>query len=235
MVLCPKQTEHHGKHLLLLVSGFIEFTQRPLDQYLVIHTTLLANSYKFVSAIPKMSSFTSIISSPTSISLSITSTSDCITATPGKNGYVPPEACNAEWSYSPSFAAAVLFTVLFGLTTLTQLCQAIYYKKLRLCWPLLMGATWETGGFAFRVVGSKNQQTSIFSFMAQFLVLLAPMWVNAFVYMVLGRMIYFFVPQKEVWGIKSIKIAKIFVWLDILSFLVQATGVYLYEVNSDIH
>lgn len=42
------------------------------------------------------------------------------------------------------------------------------------------------------------------------------MWINAFVYMVMGRMIYFFVPNQEIWGVKAIKIAKIFVWLDIV-------------------
>ena len=42
------------------------------------------------------------------------------------------------------------------------------------------------------------------------------MWVNAFDYMVMGRMIYYFVPDQKVWGFKAVKIAKIFVWLDIL-------------------
>jgi hypothetical protein len=40
----------------------------------------------------------------------------------------------------------------------------------------------------------------------------------------MGRMIYFFVPEQKIFGIKGIKIAKIFVWLDILSFLTQVGG-----------
>lgn len=37
-------------------------------------------------------------------------------------------------------------------------------------------------------------------------------------------MVFFFIPEKELWRVKGIKIAKIFIWLDVLSFLVQAAG-----------
>ncbi|KAB8293843.1 hypothetical protein EYC80_009324 [Monilinia laxa] len=67
----------------------------------------------------------------------------------------------------------------------------------------------------------------------RFLVLLAPMWVNTFVYMVLGRMIYFFVPDQKVWGIKGIQIAKIFVWLDVISFITQLAGGVLISPGAD--
>lgn len=87
-----------------------------------------------------------------------------------------------------------------------------------------MGSAWEFASFALRVAGTKNQQSTPIAFVSQILVLLAPMWVNAFDYMVMGRMIYFFVPEQKVWGIKGIKIAKIFVWLDVLSFFTQVAG-----------
>jgi hypothetical protein len=85
-------------------------------------------------------------------------------------------------------------------------------------------SAWEFESFALRAAGTKNQQSVPIAFVSQFLVLLAPMWINAFDYMVMGRMIYFFIPDQKVFGIKGIKIAKIFVWLDIASFLVQVTG-----------
>ena len=144
--------------------------------------------------------------------------------TPDKNGYVPWDACNAQYNYYPSFAAAVVFAVFFGITLFGHIFQAFFYKKFRLCWPLLMGVLWEFLSFSIRTVGTKNQQNSGLAFASQLLVLLAPMWINAFVYMVLGRMIYFFVPEQKVWGIKGIKIAKIFVWLDVASFLTQVAG-----------
>lgn len=37
-------------------------------------------------------------------------------------------------------------------------------------------------------------------------------------------MIYFFVPEQKIFGIRGIKLAKIFVWLDVLSFLTQVGG-----------
>jgi hypothetical protein len=75
---------------------------------------------------------------------------------------------------------------------------------------------WETAAFCLRSVGTRNQQSSVYPYVSTVLVLLAPMWVNAFDYMVMGRMIYFFVPDQKIWGVRGIKIAKIFVWLDIL-------------------
>lgn len=87
-----------------------------------------------------------------------------------------------------------------------------------------MGCLWELTSFALRAAGTRNQQSVPLAFVSQILVLLAPMWINAFVYMVMGRMIYFFIPSQQIIGIKGIKIAKIFVWLDIISFLTQVGG-----------
>ncbi|KUJ12277.1 uncharacterized protein LY89DRAFT_688026 [Mollisia scopiformis] len=168
-----------------------------------------------------MSSTISMTSTATSTA---SATASCISVTPDKNGYVPEWACNSNYNYYPSFAAAIIFTVIFGLTTMLHFYQAFAYKKFRLCWVLLMGAIWELASFAIRSVGTRNQQNTALATISQILVLLAPMWINAFVYMVMGRMIYFFVPEKKVFGIKGIKIAKIFVWLDVLSFLTQLGG-----------
>ena len=134
---------------------------------------------------------------------------------------MPEWACNSNYNYYPSFAAALIFAIIFGITTFLHIYQAFAHKKMRLCWVAIMGATWEFASFVTRTLGSKNQQSAALAFVSQLLVLLAPMWVNAFDYMVMGRMIYFFVPEQKIFGIKGVKIAKIFVWLDILSFLTQ--------------
>jgi hypothetical protein len=160
-------------------------------------------------------------------------TASCISVTPDKNGYVPEWACNANYNYYPSFIAALIFTIIFGLTTSIHLYQAFAYKKFRLCWTLLMGAIWELTSFAIRTVSTKHQQNTALATISQILVLLAPLWVNAFVYMVMGRVIYFFVPEKKVFGIKGIKIAKIFVWLDVLSFITQVGGGVLISPGAD--
>lgn len=63
---------------------------------------------------------------------SYTPTSTCHpTIQPDKNGYVPPGECNALYDYYPSFGAAVLFSVLFGIVMVLHIGQAFYFKKVR--------------------------------------------------------------------------------------------------------
>jgi hypothetical protein len=94
-------------------------------------------------------------------------------ATPATHGYVPAEACNALWQYSPSFAAAIIFSVLFGALTIAHLAQALVYRN-GFCWVVVMAALWETGAYVFRALGAKDQQSSGIATVAQILVLVAP-------------------------------------------------------------
>jgi len=60
---------------------------------------------------------------------------------------------------------------------------------------------------------------------AQFiLILIAPLWINAFDYMLLGRMIWYFLPEKKVFGIKAQWCAGVFVISDIITFIIQLAG-----------
>jgi hypothetical protein len=148
---------------------------------------------------------------------------ECTTAVPDRYGYVPEDACNAQWAYSPSFSAAVALAALFGLLTVSHTISAFIHRK-GFCWVIIMAATWETVGFSLRAVAAHNQQSEGLAFGSQIFFLLAPLWINAFVYMTAGRLIYTFHPAKAIWGIKAISFGKWFVWLDIFSFGVQATG-----------
>jgi hypothetical protein len=84
-----------------------------------------------------------------------------------------------------------------------------------------------------RSAGTKNQQSTPLAFASQILVLLAPLWLNAFAYMVLGRMIYFFLPEREIFGVQARRIALWFVCFDILSFLTQLAGGVLINPSND--
>ena len=55
----------------------------------------------------------------------------CVTATPGKYGHVPTDACNSYYNFDPNFPAAIAFTVFFGLATLTHFVQAVVLRKVR--------------------------------------------------------------------------------------------------------
>jgi hypothetical protein len=94
-------------------------------------------------------------------------------ATPASHGYVPADACNALWQYSPSFAAAILFSILFGVCTVAHLVQALMYRN-GFCWVVVMAALWETGAYISRALGAKDQQSSGVATVAQILVLVAP-------------------------------------------------------------
>jgi len=104
-----------------------------------------------------------------------------------------------------------------------------------------MGALWEVASFVFRTAGARMQQNIHFAIWGTLLLLLAPLCtlrrlpripqrtdprlgINAFVYMTLARLVHFLLPDKKVWGLKATMLTKIFVGLDILSFIVQATG-----------
>ena len=63
------------------------------------------------------------------ISLNLPSNTCHPTIKPDKNGSVPPTECNALYRFYPSFGAAILFLVLFGVVTVTHIAQAAIYKK----------------------------------------------------------------------------------------------------------
>ncbi|KAF4988722.1 hypothetical protein FGRMN_9590 [Fusarium graminum] len=159
---------------------------------------------------------------PTTTAVS-SATTACTTATPDKHGRVPVDACNSNYFFDPNFGVNLAFCVLFGLTTLVHLIQTILFKK-KFCWVVIMGAAWETIAFAFKTLGSRHQQNLVYLTWGQLLFLLAPLWINAFVYMAVARMVYFRMPGQKLLGIKAIRTTLLFVWLDIILFLIQAAG-----------
>ncbi|KAJ5923251.1 hypothetical protein N7454_008496 [Penicillium verhagenii] len=93
------------------------------------------------------------------------------------------------WNFCPSIGAAYLFIVLFGLTTVGHVVQAIMHRKLY-CWVIAMSGTIQTITYIFRVLSILNP-ASYEEYAAWFvLILVAPLWTNAFVYMIMGRMVY---------------------------------------------
>ncbi|GKT45369.1 putative lipoate-protein ligase A [Colletotrichum spaethianum] len=147
----------------------------------------------------------------------------CMTAVPGKYGSVPIDACNSYYFFDPSFEGNMAFAVIFGLSLVAHVVQAIVHKK-RFCWVVCVGASWEITAFILRTLGSRNQQQIGYQIGGQLLFLLAPLWINAFAYMLSARLVYFVLPDQKVVGIKALALTKIFVTIDVLCFLVQAAG-----------
>ncbi|KAJ5247655.1 hypothetical protein N7468_002638 [Penicillium chermesinum] len=160
--------------------------------------------------------------SPTATS-SPTASATCLNVPPGKNGYLPPEACNAILFYVPSLAAAILFCVLYGLTSGIHIVQAVLYKK-KYAWVVIMGGTWELLAFVFRALLTRNQASDTWDTLYTVFFLLAPIWINAFLYMTIGRMLYYYHPDRRIFRISARRFGVIFVCLDIVAFVVQAAG-----------
>ncbi|EWZ28215.1 hypothetical protein FOFC_18374 [Fusarium oxysporum] len=155
-----------------------------------------------------------------------TVTASCTTAVPGTYGYVPfdPNTCNFNYHFYPSFTGNLAFATIFGLSTIVHLIEAIAFKK-KFCWVVIMGGAWETGAFIARTLGSRDQQEEQFAFWGGF----SSFWhhsvrVNAFVYMTVARMVHFGFADKQIWNIKATKLTVLFVWIDVVCFLVQAGG-----------
>ncbi|KAF8847501.1 hypothetical protein BDZ45DRAFT_709653 [Acephala macrosclerotiorum] len=130
---------------------------------------------------------------------------------------------DTTWQFCPSIAASDLFIFLFGITTLFHIYQGIKTRK----WytlAVIMGALWETFAFVGRTL-SINQPASEGLYTLWFvLILVAPLWINGFVYMILGRMVYNFAPSQTVFRIPARRLGVYFVTLDIVAFLIQMTG-----------
>ncbi|KAF7524461.1 hypothetical protein PCG10_005721 [Penicillium crustosum] len=159
------------------------------------------------------------------LTLSLDLPSDTCTPTikPDKYGWVPASECDALYLYYPSFGAAIAAAVIFGILFMAHFVQATMYKA-GFAWVILMGVSWETVAYGVRAFSTHNQQNDTVVTIAQMFVLLAPLWVNAFDYMVLARMIHFFVPERRIGMFKPSLLAKSFVLLDFASFVVQMIG-----------
>jgi hypothetical protein len=87
-----------------------------------------------------------------------------------------------------------------------------------------MGALWEMLAKVFGALGALDQQQIGYATAQTLLFFLAPVWVNAFVYMTFARIVHYWLPEKRVGVIKAISLAKYFVIADIISFIVQGVG-----------
>lgn len=109
---------------------------------------------------------------------------------------------NTQWTFCPSEPAAILFIVLFALTTLAHLFQAIFYKKIY-CTVIICSGLIQTLNYIFRIISIRNGN-SLGDYTAWFVLILVrdyslevesianhvkigPLFTNAFVYMIMGE------------------------------------------------
>jgi hypothetical protein len=153
----------------------------------------------------------------------------------------PPAEDPDDWSlyfYDPSLAAAVVFAAVYLLTFFYHLYISYHayrndkYFRFSYSVPLLIAALAEVNGYGQRAGSTQaHQDIGLFS-TSQTMIVLAPVFVCASLYILLSRIIRAVQPEgideKEIrvlngW-IKVIWLPKIFVTLDILSMLTQGGG-----------
>jgi len=137
------------------------------------------------------------------------------------------------YHYDPNLPAAIIFAVLFALSSSFHCFQLIKTKT----WfyiPMLIGGlckaplnitdeTVEVVGYTGRALSHFNNQALGPFIMQTLLLLVAPALFAASIYMVLGRLIRFVHGEK--YSLVRINwVTKVFVFGDILSFGLQATG-----------
>ena len=128
------------------------------------------------------------------------------------------------YRYDPSLAAAIIFMVLFSLTSLFHLYQLIRARTWYFL-ALVIGAIFEMIGYIGRILSSQQSPNwTLGPFIIQsILLLVAPALFAASIYMILGRIIVAIDGEKYSL-IKKRWLTKIFVASDVLSFLVLSSG-----------
>ncbi|KXJ86546.1 RTA1 like protein-domain-containing protein [Microdochium bolleyi] len=140
------------------------------------------------------------------------------------DGYILPGECGALYNYRPSSAAAMVATVVFGLLTAAHVWLGFVQHRKGWTWVLVMACLWEFLGFASRVASTRAQNVVGLYLVMQIFILLAPLWINAFAYIVLGRLIHAYLPGHALLGIPAYVFSAVFVTLDVAAFVVQLVG-----------
>ncbi|KDQ20012.1 hypothetical protein BOTBODRAFT_152619 [Botryobasidium botryosum FD-172 SS1] len=127
---------------------------------------------------------------------------------------------DSNYNYNASEPAALLFFVLFTLTLSAHFFQAIRGKTVYML-PLLIATSGEAVGYITRYFSIKTN-TLGFLIPSEVLLIVAPAFLAAQCYMIVGRMISYVGPGYSI--VKHSLLTKIFVTCDIISILTQSGG-----------
>jgi hypothetical protein len=105
--------------------------------------------------------------------------------------------------------------VVFGIATIFHIYQAIVHRKWY-CLVVIIGGLLEFLAMVARALSIQHPTSYVLYAIWFVLVLVSPLWINAFVYMIMGRMIYNFIPTGKIWGVPARRLGVYFVTLDIL-------------------
>ncbi|CZT21713.1 related to RTM1 protein [Ramularia collo-cygni] len=130
-----------------------------------------------------------------------------------------------QWSmsYQPSHAAAIVFIACFGVGTIIHFAQMVWLRSWYFI-PFLIGCMMETFGYYGRFWLSQEPGNFKAYVLYDLLVLPAPIFLAATLYMSLSRIIQI-LDADELSPIRPKLMSKLFVIFDVLCFLVQISGI----------
>jgi len=126
------------------------------------------------------------------------------------------------WYYTPSTAAAGVFTTIFILLTAYHTFRLVQHRTW-FCVPFVIGGAFEIIGYIARAVAHNNTDSIPVYTIQSLLLLLAPILFAASIYMILGRLIRVLDGQSHSL-IGTNWITRIFVGGDVLCFMTQGAG-----------
>ncbi|KAI8966099.1 RTA1-domain-containing protein [Daldinia sp. FL1419] len=136
------------------------------------------------------------------------------------------------WKYVPSLPAAIIFAILFAVTTGVH-CYRLYRTKLWFCLPFAIGGAMEVIGYCARAVSNSRTGDLTPYIIQETLILLPPALFAASVYMILGRIIR--TVHGEPYSLIRVNIlTKVFVLGDVASFCVQSGGAGLMAQSGQV-
>lgn len=139
-----------------------------------------------------------------------------------------------RYYYEPSLPAAIIFVVLFGISTLLHVFQ-MFQRRTWFMIPFIIGAVMETVGYIGRAISATEAPGpyTMGPFIIQsVLLLVAPALLAASIYMNLGRIV-FMIKGEDALFIRRTWLTKIFVIGDVISFMVQSSGAGILSSGDD--
>ncbi|KAJ0284833.1 hypothetical protein CBS470a_006656 [Colletotrichum nupharicola] len=166
-----------------------------------------------------------------------TTAAACISISPDSNGHVPYGACHGFWLYVPSFGGNLALAILFGLSALVHLVQAVMCKQ-RYCWVIIMAGVWETSAFVLRTLGAKNGRVLPFYIISSLTFMLAPLFQLIFiaVFTAVVVQLHFKVRKNppSAWNANSLQLIWVIFIVLVLTFVSTSGGVLKGHVPIDV-
>ncbi|KAF2102283.1 hypothetical protein NA57DRAFT_64807 [Rhizodiscina lignyota] len=133
------------------------------------------------------------------------------------------EPKDTDWNFCPNIGVAYFWAVMFGFLVIAHIVQAIIHRKAYSI-VIIISAILQMLVFVFRIISINNPTSTLWYALWFVIILVAPLFTNAYVYQIMGRMVHNFLPDQRLFKIKARRFGTYFVLLDFVAFVIQVLG-----------